>query len=614
MYDESRPASAGRHIGTRAVGLLAVLASALSLAFGQIHFVERPLQELGIDEIAASPVFVDYNSDGLVDFWAGLAYLNNGNGTFTKLPLSRWGGGECVCFGDYDNDGYPDILTNCVKNDTIKVRIYHNDGPPDFTVTEVTDAVKIGIPIFERDLVDAVWLDYDNDSWLDCYVSSYEYPFPTGHEDYLFHNVNGDSFVDVSASSGVAGVALCSRGVSVSDFDEDGDADVFVSVYRLEPNLLWQNNGDGTFTDVAGEKGVKGLFIQGYYGHNIGAQWGDYNNDGHQDLMSPITHHAGYPGDSTGHLWLSDGPPDYTFTCCWPGAGMTNTEIGSAPNAGDYDNDGDLDLYWVNLYGQPTADGWLYRNNGDTTFTNVNVEAGINYPGDLRNYMIFVDYNGDGYLDISWPRVAGGVTEYEFLENSGGNGNHWVEVALTGTRSNRSGIGARIDVFCGSWRAVRECFHNGGHGYGSPFVPLQHIGLGPYAVMDSLVISWPSGTRDVYRNQAGDRVMHCTEGVLAVEDRPAAQPAVGPVLTAASERGRVRLRLSGWNQTDPPVCRIYDRLGRFAGEVRTWKAHADVSEATWDGGRMPSGVYFAAIETKTGRVSAKALLLREEGR
>jgi hypothetical protein len=293
---------------------------------------------------------------------------------------------------------------------------------------------------------------------------------------------------------------------------------------------------------------------------------------------------------------------------------MRNTEIGSAPNTGDYDNDGDLDLYWVNLYGQPLADGWLYRNNGDTTFTNVNAEAGLNFPGDLRNYMIFVDYNGDGFLDIFWPRLTSGVWEYEFLENSADNGNHWVEVALTGTQSNRTGIGARIDVFCGAWRAVRECFHNGGHGYGSPFVALQHIGLGPYAVMDSLVITWPSGTRDAYRNQPADRIMRCVEGTLAVKEQPGRTLRDAPRLAAVSEPGGVRLVLSGWNRPEPPLCRIFDRLGRLVGRVTDWEKHGRTYQAAWKRRGNTSGVYFAVVENDGGRVTARMLLVPEEER
>jgi len=589
--------------------LLLVLLLSGSNLLAAVRFIERPGRELGIDEIAGQPSFVDLNQDGLLDFWAGVAYLNNGNGTFEKMPNSRWPGGECLCFGDYNNDGYPDILTNAWRQDTTKVRIYENDGPPDFHLTEVTDQTGIGIPVFERDLVDAVWFDYDSDSWLDCYVSSYEYPFPIGHEDYLFHSDSGWHFTDVSVQSGIASVALCSRGVSISDFDEDADPDVFVSVYRLEPNLLWQNQGDGTFTDVAADKGVQGLYIGGYYGHNIGAQWADYNNDGHMDLMSPITHHSGYPGDSTGHLWLSNGPPDFNFTCVWPKTGMRNTEIGSAPLGGDYDNDGDVDLFWVNLYGQPQADAWLYRNNGDTTFTNVTQEANLYFPGQVRNFAIFADFNEDGFLDLFWPRTDGQQTYWEFLENSADNGNHWLEVDLVGTRSNRSGIGARIDAFAGNWRAVREVFHNGGNGYGSPFVARQHFGLGQHAVLDSLVIAWPSGTRDVYRNLPADRFVRSTEGSLDLVSRPALRvPRSGSRLLAQLTPAGVLLTLSG--VASAPACTVVDRLGRVVAEVEQWQRTEDGFRALWPGRGCGAGVYFFTTDTPSGPVSAKALLVR----
>ncbi|MBD3285371.1 hypothetical protein GF359_03010, partial [candidate division WOR-3 bacterium] len=306
------------------------------------------LEDLGIDEFAGSASFLDYNADGFIDFWAGYPYINDGTGHFTKLSNSKWTGGEIVCWGDYNNDGYPDALTSKTvwidttpRKDTCWIVLYENTGPPDFKLVDVSEEVGLGFPILDRDLNDPAWLDYDGDGLLDFFYSSYEfvplnseedYPYWSGHEDYLFHNT-GSGFEDVSETSGIREGytdTVCARGVSVADYDNDGDADIFVSVYRLQPNILWQNQGDGTFINVAEQSGVIGIYEGGYYGHNIGAAWGDYNNDGYLDLFTPITHHPGNVGDPTGHLWSSDGSPSWTFTDHFAESGMENTEIGSA--------------------------------------------------------------------------------------------------------------------------------------------------------------------------------------------------------------------------------------------------------------------------------------------
>ena len=481
-------------------------------------------ESIGIDSILGTPAVVDYNKDGHLDFFSTVVYLNDGTGRFTKLSQARWSSGRILCFGDYDRDGYPDIITNRrvnvgTENDTCFVLLYRNSGPPDFNLVDVSSQAGLGYPILDRDLNDVGFLDFDNDGWLDFYISSYEFPANSaqGWPDYLFHNNGNGTFTDVSDASGVSAQWLCSRGVSFADFDEDGDCDIFVSVYRLQPNLLWQNIGNGQFIDVAADKGVQGLYIGGWFGHNIGAAWGDYNNDGYLDLFSPITHHPGYPGDSTGHLWKNNGPTNWDFTDYFAGSGIRNSEIGSAPSWADYDNDGDLDLYWVNLYGYPYGYGWLYRNEGNDSFTDVTIEAGLHHY-QRKNYALWADLNEDGFLDIFIPRYDGSNYYYEFWINNAANSNHWLQIDLEGVNSSKEGIGARINLFAGNLRVVREVLHNGGHGYGSPFVARQHFGLGTNPLIDSLTIRWSSQINEVYYNVPVDTIITLREGQGAIKE------------------------------------------------------------------------------------------------
>ncbi|MBN2380932.1 CRTAC1 family protein [candidate division WOR-3 bacterium] len=493
----------------------------------EIYFNEVPITEHGIDQLSGSATFTDYNSDGIIDFWAGYAYLNDGQGNFTKQTASNWPGGRIVCFGDYDNDGYPDILTTRrisvdSLNDTCYILLYRNLGPPDWGVEDVSSDVGLTDTILNRDLVDVAWLDYDNDGWLDFYVSSYEFPMSVGHEDYLYHNNGDGTFTDVSQEAGVRVQAVCSRGVSVGDFNDDNRIDIFVSVYRLQRNLLFENQGNGTFLDVADAKGVIGEGSLVYKGHNIGACWGDFDNDGCFDLFTPITHHPGYPGDSTNHLWINRGPPDWKFTDHIWETGIINAEIGSAPSCPDYDNDGYLDLYWVNLYGSPGAQGWLYRNEGGYQFTDVTGDVGLkNWK--RKNYAIWADINSDGFLDAYIPYEG----QNSFFVSDAGNDNHWLVVNLKGKGPGQGGcnltaIGARVTCWTKGIPVVRELAPSAGNGYGSPFNPFLHFGLGTHHWIDSVIVRWPSGTVQRFYGEPADRIVYLTEGkaIYSVEEKP----------------------------------------------------------------------------------------------
>ncbi len=549
----------------RSLIILGVLALSVPAA-AEIHFTEVDIATLGVDEIAGSPSFVDYNSDGILDFWAGYAYINDGYGNFTKLPESRWGGGRVVCFGDYDNDGYPDILTTrriSVSDslDTCFILLYRNQGPPDYAVEDVSLDVGLTDTILNRDLVDVAWLDYDSDGWLDFYVSSYEFPVNSavGHPDYLYHNQGDGTFSDVSVQAGVTIRALCSRGISVGDFDNDGEVDIFVSVYRLQRNILWQNQGDGTFTDVAEEKGVIGEGTLFSKGHNIGACWGDYNNDGYLDLFTPITHHPGYPGDSTNHLWANDGPP-----------------------------------------------GWA--------FTDVSATTGIKtWKG--TSYSLWGDINGDGFLDAYIPHSEG----KKFFISDAGNDNHWLLLNLQGDtsglramgeKSNFSAIGARVTVRAGDLTVMRELAPSAGNGYGSPFNHFLHFGLGAHEEIDSVVIRWPSGLRERYSATPVDTCLTIIEGfTLGIEESGLPNPvSLNLTVRASCFSDHVIFSVTIPEDTEVRIG-IFDAAGRMVAVLEP-EIKGDVYEATWQPGELvPAGVYFARL-LETNAESVKIIYVR----
>ena len=585
-----------------------VLSAALLAATGsaQITFSGHTPAEFGIESVLSytRSIFVDYDQDGHLDFFSNVIYRNDGTGHFTRLDSTLITGYEQVDWADFDNDGYPDLLTNLrmggTPEDSNYIFIYRNEGPPNWTLRNVSDSLGLGYnyPIYNCDLVDPAWFDYDGDGWLDFYISSYEYPIMgQSNPDHLFHNHGGRYFTEVSDSSLVDWHWRCSRGVSLLDYDEDCDVDVFVSAYRLQANLLLQNNGDGTFWDVAPQKGVDGLLIGGYYGHNIGAAIADYNNDGHMDIFTPITHHEGYPGDTTGHLWISNGPPDWEYTCHFEGSGLINTEIGSNPSYADFDNDGDVDLFYINLYYEPDTTGWLFRNEGDCRFTDVTDSVGLQvHKG--KYYGLWCDVNEDGFLDIVWARDDSFpvYTCTEFMMNSGGNGNHWLQVDVASPDRNRSAIGTRLDAWAGELQVTREVLHNEGHHYGSTFIPRQHFGLGSHTLIDSLVIRWPDGNRDVMQDVGVDTILRIVKAP-GIAEKPGSRIETGR-LEIRTNGYEVEVRLGNRNAT------VIDAAGRVRGHLRPDAEGL----ARWQAGS--GGVYFVVVQRGTEQQAAKAVLIR----
>ena len=228
----------------------------------------------------------------------------------------------------------------------------------------------------------------------------------------------GVDFSDVTDIAGV-GCTGSSRGVAWGDYDNDGDLDLYVANYN-EANVLYRNNGDGTFTDVTSEAGV------GCISHSYGVAWGDYDNDGDLDLYV-----ANYGANV---LYRNNGDGTFTDVTSEAGVSCTGSSLGVA--WGDYDNDGDLDLYVANHYEANV----LYKNNGDGTFTDVTGAAGVGCTGSSYG-VAWGDYDNDGHLDLYVANNGANV-----LYRNNGNLNHWLQIRLHGTISNRSAIGTKVKV------------------------------------------------------------------------------------------------------------------------------------------------------------------------
>ena len=419
---------------------------------------EDATAELGLDEAGAGmAIWLDYNNDGWMDLSDGHLWRNDLGRKFVKVGPDG-GGNNC---GDIDNDGWPDRFDS-------GGRVGFGSESGEFIRVDVPDKLN-------RSSMGGTLLDVDGDGLLDFYGSGYELPDLSNYEpDGIYRNLGGRTFQLIWKSP----PQYPSRGITAADFDDDGDSDVYVSNYRLCPNYLWRNE-----TRVAGseERGTGFVDVAAAYGalggngHSIGAAWGDFDNDGWIDLFAGNFSHPGQPQSR----FLRNRGLEHGFTFDDKGTcGLHWQESYASPAVGDYDNDGDLDLYFTTVYGGDTA--VLYRNDGNWSFTNVTDKAGL---GGIRNtyQAAWCDFDNDGDLDL----MSGGR-----LWRNGGSRNFWVKVKLVGVgKVNRSAIGAVVRLPFGDGTLTRQVESSTGQGNHNGHT--LHFGLGGNKRSQTLEIAWP---------------------------------------------------------------------------------------------------------------------------
>jgi len=462
----------------------------------------------------------DYNRDGHVDlFTVGIRdphhlYRNNGDGTFTDVTLAAGlldprGGWASLMF-DYDRDGHPDIfVTRDGWRGVAPNSLYRNNG--DGTFTDVAEQAGVAGP---ADGFTACLLDVDNDGWLDIYVAN-GISRPNGAPNVLYRNNRDGTFTDIAQPAGVANHGR-SIGTACGDYNNDGQMDLLVVNFD-GPNALYRNNGDGTFTDVTAQAGIEAPY-DGFVGFFF-----DYDNDGWLDIfatgwtesMEEVLHSAvtGKPSQERNRLALYHNNGDGSFTDVTARAGLARTYGAMAAQYGDIDNDGYPDIYLGT--GAPPMDTYepnkLFWNTGKGTFIDVTDSAGVGNLGKGHG-ATFADYDGDGALDLYAP-IGGAMTgdrQPNSLYRNNGTPHHWLKLRLVGTVSNPEAIGARITVTAGqrAWHLVVA----GGTGFGSMNDPVVHVGLGTATPVDSVAIRWPSGTRQTFSDLAADQTLMLTEG------------------------------------------------------------------------------------------------------
>ncbi len=486
---------------------------------------------------------LDFDNDGRMDiFFSNGAQLpglkkadpafyncllrNKGDGTFEDVTAKAGVAGESldysygVAVGDYDNDGFSDIfIANTGKN-----TLYHNNG--NGTFTDVTAGSGLGTKPAKTLSVQAAWFDYDNDGLLDLVLSNYTLWTPEEDrrctirdvETYchpktypavpqrLYHNLGGGKFEDVTEKSGFAKSSGKGMGIAIADFNDDGWMDVFIA-NDTERNLLFLNQGNGTFREVGLEYGVA-YNEEASTVSAMGADAKDYDNDGLVDI---------FYNNLMGQTWaLFHNQRGKFFRYASPSskvAALSQNFSGWSAGFIDYDNDGWKDIFSANGHvdnitpSSPQHDT-MFENQGGKAFTDVSPEMGDNFlrTGYQRG-AAFADLNNDGFMDLV---VTSLNQKPRILINSAGNGNHWLLLKLTGRKSNRDAIGAKVKLTTPSGRTLYNHV-TGSVGFMSTSDLRLHFGLGPETAAASIEIRWPSGAFQTLKDTAADRILRIEE-------------------------------------------------------------------------------------------------------
>jgi enediyne biosynthesis protein E4 len=496
--------------------------------------------------------FFDYDNDGWLDIYltngtrlgetwpegkapTSQLFKNNRDGTFTnvteKSGLARTGWQTGVCVGDYDNDGFDDLFC-CFWGHNI---LFHNNG--DGTFADVTrkagvydDQIRWG--------AGCTFLDYDRDGRLDLFVCHYikldpaQTPGPnappvcqwkgipvmcgprglTGDTNVLFHNNGDGTFADVSEKAGILkpGPRYSITAVSY-DFDNDGWPDIYVAV-DSEASILYHNNHNGTFTDIAVIAGCA-YSENGHEQAGMGVGVGDYDCDGWFDIFK--TNFA----DDTCNLYHNNGDGTFSDVTFSSGVGINNRYVAWGCGFIDYDNDGWQDIVQINGHVYPEIDAHdigqvyknpriVYRNLGKGQFKDVSSEVGpgITTPFSSRG-AAFGDYDNDGDIDVL---VLNMNDVPSLLRNDGGNKQNWIKLKLIGTSCNRTAIGARVRVVTGTHVQMDEV-HSGSSVMSQGDLRL-HFGIGKVQIIDRIEVKWPT-------TQRVERFLHVkTNQILTIKE------------------------------------------------------------------------------------------------
>ncbi len=485
--------------------------------------------------------WADYNNDGNLDLFVAnrnnfgnFLYLGNGDTTFIKITagniITDMFNSNSSHWVDLNKDGYADLhVINFQQNDVF----YYNNGTPDFTFTKV-DTSQFLLDGTNFSIVGA-WSDYNNDRQTDLFIGN-----GGSQNDFVFTNNGNQTFTQTTLND-----ARNTLGCSWGDFDNDGDLDLFASGYLNQKSRLYINSGSPGFTLIPIDTGI----VSNDPSNSVGSCWGDFDNDGDLDL------YVANDG-SNNFLYLNSGPPGYGFTKVTTGDIVNDGGNSFGCATGDYDNDGQLDIYAANRLNQLN---FLYRNNG--------------------------------------------------------NSNKWITMKLAGTISNRSAIGTKVRIKAnGIWQMQEVVAQTG---YNSQNLWL-HFGLGNASLVDSIKVEWINGQTNVFVNESVNRNITISEaGFISGVNRTGSvipaefvlnQNYPNPFNPTTKIRFFVPSDVKG--QTSNVKLEIYDALGREIQAIVNESLSPGSYEVEFNATSFPSGVYFYSLQTENFTATKKMLLTK----
>ena len=495
-----------------------------------------------IETMGSGVVFFDYDTDGDPDLYfvnsgnvpegpegnapppGNVLYRNNGDGSFTDVTdisgIGDTGYGMAAAAADIDNDNDPDLYIANFGQD----RLYRNNG--DGTFTDITESAGIDNTFWS---IAAVYLDFDADGDLDIFVVNYliydlsmpvstykgiiGYGHPRNYEgtpDVLYRNNGDGTFTDISAAAGVTNPGE-GRGMAAVawDYNQDGLPDIYVA-NDTNRNFLYHNNGDGTFTDESTFIGI-GYDDRGVAEGSMGVDCADYNGDGWLDLIVANSEKATLYKNEEG-LFFADATAE---------SGLeqpTLPFVGFSPLFLDYDNDGHIDMFCANGHPQDVIEALMdhetyaqrdqiFRNSGDGTYVEVSATAGPYFSETfVGRAAATADYDNDGDPDIV---IMNSNQRAVLLRNDGGNTNNWLGFQLIGTESNRDGIGAKVRVVAGDMSQMKEVKSGSSYASGSDVRLL--FGLGASENVARITVVWQSGITQELRDIAANQILRVVE-------------------------------------------------------------------------------------------------------
>jgi hypothetical protein len=501
-----------------------------------------------IDSVLGGVALLDYDNDGYLDIFftngatiPSLAkdssafynrlYHNNRDGTFTDVTAHAGVRGEGYSMGvavaDYDNDGWADIYVTGVNRNIL----YHNNH--DGTFSDVTARAAVsGVSGGKKQLsVSAAWVDYDNDGYLDLFVTNYlDWSAETskvcgdpgkrltcppslyaGEASILYRNNGDGTFTDVSTSTGIAGQIGKGMGVAIADYDGDGWMDIFVANDN-ERNFLFRNKAGKGFEEV-GVESLVAYTEDGVPVSSMGVDFRDWNNDGRPSLFVTAL------GGETFPLYRNDGQGLFSIETYPAGIGFASFRMsGWGAGIDDFDNDGYKDLFSANSHVSANADidpqqhylqaNAVFRNLGNGTFADVSAQAGAAMQARAAHRgCAFGDLNNDGRMDVVVSAIG---SPAELLYNISTDKNHWISIQAVGVKSNRDGIGTQIKV-TGESGLVQYNHVTTAGSYASSSDKRVHFGLGADASIKEIELRWPSGTVQTLHNVKADQLLKIVE-------------------------------------------------------------------------------------------------------